>query len=180
MEHPFFLSAESRQLRGQRRAVAVNAPPAGQQWSATPPGGTQWRVLGGTALLTNSIAVGNRFPGVRITLQGTVVYENFFNNNLAASAIKTILYMQNPTMNLAATQSPNVPVLFEPFWLSPGDTIASLTTGFDVADAYTNVSLVVEEVFYTNPQLEIEHRERDQRRAAEDAALASMLTGPAS
>ena len=129
-----------------------------------------WRIIGGLATFVTSAAVANRTVGCQVKLGGNVA--QFTYNTTAVTAGLTIQAVYQPS---TGTTSPaklvnlqSVP--FVPCWLEQGDSFGSLTGLMDVADQYSAISLVVEELWLTNQELS--ERERDA-----EVELEHLLTG---
>lgn len=157
-----FLTGGDKVLPGVRKLQAVQQPAAGSEWVATVPGGRMWRVLGGHATLNTSAAVANRNAGLLIICDGVEVQLNANTNNLTATAAWPIIYQPGTallgTPNFAFRQI----LTFQPYWLEQGDQMKSLTGALDVGDQYSNVNLLIEELWLTNQELyEREHEESE-------------------
>lgn len=151
--HPRFLSNDSKAMRGVRRPMPVPSPAAGAEWSVKVPGGRMWRILGGQALFTASAAVANRLLGLQVTASGALVYVNQSTFAVVAAATPFAVYQPGTALSPAVEDGTAVPIPFVPQWLEQGDTFGSLTGALQAADQYSAITLVIEELWFTNQDL---------------------------
>lgn len=160
--HPLFLTNDGKIDHGVRRPVAVPAPAAGADWSVKVPGGRLWRLLGGQALFTASAAVANRLLGVQVTASGALVQANQSTFAVVAAATPTAVYQSGTALSPANADGTLVPVTFIPQWLEGGDQIGSLTGAIQAGDQYSAITLVIEELWYSNGDLNDEEELAEQ------------------
>lgn len=132
--------------------LTVDNPPAGKEWSLTVPQGSEgawFRPLSVLARLLTSAVAGTRAPSL-VYAKGDYIYAM---TGVAAQAagVDSLISLQNiGVVRLATTTAPVLQVVTGPLspdiLVEPGDRIGSLTPNvFDVADQYSNITVVLEE-----------------------------------
>lgn len=125
--------------------VLIPSPVAGAEWSASPPSGCLWEVLSARALLTTSAVVAARAPAVRhLDPNGNEILRVNIGNTLAASLSAGFNWaagLGDHNASNGFTAGLPLPGLIVP----AGWTVGSSTSNLDVADAYTQVRLLVRE-----------------------------------
>lgn len=127
------------------RNVVVPTPAAGAEWNQVVPAGVTWELLSAYYVLTTSAVVGNRSLTLQVRDPDGNRYVRIYNGGsvtpstaapvswlagLGAIAAGSLLGMALP--------GPAIP-------MPAGHQIGSLTSGMDVADAYTAIILSVRE-----------------------------------
>jgi hypothetical protein len=172
-----FLTTEARILPGVRKVITVPAPAATAEWSVTVPGGEQWRILGGQAAYVAVGGGGTRYTGIVSKILGVTVWQVVGTAEIAGSETISIIYSQaifpfdTPTYTYYGT------IQAAPFWHGSGDTIGSITADMQADDQYTNVSLVVESCYVTNPQLSDIEEAREREIAREWQQIEASQAG---
>lgn len=130
---------------GHLTPLPVGQPAAGADWSAAPPVGATWRVLGGSAQLVTSNAVFNRQVYLVFKHGGLELYRIAAAAVQAASATVVYEFLPGQTIvTLVATYQP----MFLPSWcfLDPRMTVGTTTTNLQAGDQWSNVVLLLEEL----------------------------------
>lgn len=174
---PRFMTESGIVRRGVRRLARVNTPVAGAEWKVTVPSGVQWVPLAANALITNSAAVGNRQYGFVITIDGAECYFNGNTAAQAAAAVNTLHYQQASSLLTAAAMNGRMLIPLVSYVMQPGDSMGSSTVALDVADQYSAVTVLIEEYYYTNQELSLEHQAHEDERQQVMRALSSVV-GP--
>jgi hypothetical protein len=112
-----------------------------------------WRPIAINATLVTSAAVANRIPGIQFQIYGVTTYVNDNSTAITASTTRTLVYQQGSVMVPTLQFTTFNVVCFLPQFLPPGSVINSLTGAIDVADQYSNINAIVEEVTVTDEQL---------------------------
>lgn len=158
--HPRFVTSEGKIARGVRRLQSIPNAAGPAEWAVKVPGGRMWRVLGASAVLGTGATVGNRVPGVQILSQATQLYVNSNTLNVAASSTTSLTYQLGSTLSPGAGVAGVLPIPIPLLWLEPGDSFGSLTSGLVAGDVYSAITLLVEELWFDNQDLndeELEH-----------------------
>lgn len=148
-----FLSHTGQVLPGVRRVVQVTNPAAGADWTVTVPAGVMWEVRAGVATLTTSATVDTRVPTMGVTVDDTLVWSVPWPSGQAAGKVVTFP-VGTGMANGAVYANGSSPALLLPDDLLPqGAVIATSTALLQVGDQWSGISLWVEEVYVTDPQL---------------------------
>lgn len=127
------------------RPILVANPGAGAELSIVTPGDATWELISLRLTFTASAAVANRHPSLVIADADGKEYLRIDPQLVVAAAGVVDV---NFVAGLGYVQAAN-PTLFglpgEPFRIPPGWTIKTATALLDVADAYTNVRMIVRE-----------------------------------
>ena len=173
-DHPVFLTTQGRRLPGVRRAVTVANPNAGADWSVAVPSGVMWRIVCGFDNLATSAAAGSRITTYVVKVDGVKVFQSGAAGNQAAS--NSWPHSFSPYIASMAFFSAAVVMQYPvPDMLLPqGATFGTQTAALDVLDQYSQIALLVDEVYVTNQQLSQRHHEHEQaeRRIERDLSLA--------
>ena len=160
-----FLSHTGRVLPGVRRIVNVPNPAAGHDWLATVPGGVQWVVLGGMSTLVTSAAVANRVPSSVVTVEGFTVVSVLSGFGVSASNTNAFPIVTSTVLGVLTSETDQSFLLYPLTPLPEGAKIGVTTTGLAAADQWSTISLWVEEIYVTDPQLSsIEIAREDEKR----------------
>lgn len=132
--------------RVQRFPVAIAQPAAGADWTLTPTGLGAWRILSLSGLLTTSAAVANRAVAL-VADDQTVTYFRTPASTVQAASLG-IHYSAfdggSSGLTIGVDQALNWPngglVLYQ------GHRLRSVTTLIDVADQWSQVAALVEEL----------------------------------
>jgi len=127
--------------------VAVPAPGAGNEISFTQPGGTRSRIIGGSFIFTTSAAVANRTVTLQVNdISGAITWVT--SRTVQAAGVARTYWLWTGD-NMPADAAPNffLPIPADAY----GDelNVISITTNIDVADAFTAVTLRLDN--YVNP-----------------------------
>lgn len=132
--------------RVQRFPVNAPQPAVGADWTLTPTGLGTWRILSLTAILTASAAVANRnvvlvaddqtttyfrLPALAAQTAGQVVHYDAFDGSSVSNSLAGDQLLDWPNGGLVLRQ---------------GHRLRSITTGIDVADQWSAISAMVEEL----------------------------------
>lgn len=141
-----------------QRIIPIASPAAGNEWSITVPGGSIWSPIGITYRLVCSAAAANRVSTVAFT-DGSTTFGQCSPSVLqvATQSFRYSLWRGLGQGSVSAGASIQVASLPE-LWLPSGFTIASLTSAIDVADQYSAVALIVEEILVQPPGVK-QHRD---------------------
>ncbi|HWY55752.1 MAG TPA: hypothetical protein VNZ03_14890 [Terriglobales bacterium] len=128
----------------EQRIITLASPAVGLDWSAPVPATARWRVNAVQAQLATSAVVANRVPHIIITDgQAHTVYNvPSLTNQVAAT---TFVYSAGATVVTAFFDSAVVMALPYPLKMLQNWTIASLTTGIQAGDQWSNIVLFVKE-----------------------------------
>lgn len=165
---PRFLSREGRVLPGVKRVITVPQPAAGAGWAVTVPGGRQWRVQGGAALLTTDATAANRLPVVQLSDQTSVWWDVAPDASVPASTAQRFSLGAGVAQGGANVAGFPIVLPLPDMFLPAGTRLAVTTTAEDVNDQWSAVALMVEESYLDDQELTILHLEVE---AAERAAL---------
>lgn len=133
---------------GNMRVITVAVPATGAEWTQTVQNGARWRIMGIEAKLITAVAVAARVPKVQFfdTLSSLPFYTAVPSQAVAAAT--TVQVCAAPG---AASSAPELTTVNQALptdmilsGLNP-TTISSLTSLLQAGDAYTNISLFVEE-----------------------------------
>lgn len=142
--------------RVQRYVATPPQPAAGADWTLTPTGLGAWRILSLTAILTASGAVANRsvvlvaddqtttffrLPALAAQTAGQVVHYDAFDGSSVSNSLTGDQLLDWPNGGLVLRQ---------------GYRLRSITTGIDVADQWSAIAAMIEELpsgrrFLTTP-----------------------------
>lgn len=167
---PRFLAREGRILPGEKRVVAVANPAAGAGWSVTVPGGRQWRIQGGVALLTTDAVVANRIPQITLSDQTTTWWDASVDVNIPASTPQRFSFGALGVPGAAQTPGDAIIVPLPDMFLPAGTQLAAITTAEDVGDQWTGIALMVEECWLDDQMLSTLSIQGDAAIAASIAA----------
>ena len=178
-----FVTYDTHVLPGIRHVINVPSPAVGTDWSITVPGGKQWRLTGGSAVLTTGVTVSNRNMGVQYWTQGIISYFNFNGSALAASSSGTAVFCPATAIDSIVTDGSYYGVPINPTWIASGDNIQSYTVNLKPVDQWSAINLVIEEIWITDEQLTNVQAaiEADEQRTARELQAAysqsNMLGG---
>lgn len=131
----------------QQRTIPVVQPAAGAQWSFTVPGGVVWVVRAIGATLTTSAVAGTRTVGVEVTDGNVGVAGAVHSRTLAASLTQRFYWMTeysaSPAGAAGGIASDSYPIMPMP----AGWTLTSKAAAFDVGDQWSNVQLLVTQLY---------------------------------
>jgi hypothetical protein len=120
---------------GEHKTFQIASPSAGQDFTIAVPTGKSWKVNIVRAVLTAAAGGSTRTVSFDFRRQGSL---NFFSVNGALSVgggvAGLVTMFQGGTVNLPCT-----------LVLSAGDTIASYTSGIAAGDAWSQITVTVEE-----------------------------------
>lgn len=120
---------------GEHKTVQVASPVAGQDFTISVPAGKTWKVNIVRAVLAAAAGGSTRTVSFDFRRQGA---QNFFSVNGALSvgggAAGLVTMFRGGTVNLP-----------EPLVLNSGDTIASYTSNIAAGDAWSQITVTVEE-----------------------------------
>lgn len=159
---PRFFSREGRHLPGVKRAVPVPQPAAGAEWTVNVPGGRQWRIIGGAAQLVASAAVANRRPGLSLGDESTTTARTVSALQVQAGATALLGYLPDSGVTAPAGVDTVGLVPAWDAWIPGGFVISSATPGLQAGDQYSQVSLMIEELYVDDQELSKLGEERDQ------------------
>lgn len=148
-----FLSHTGKILPGVRRVVTIPQPAAGVGLVFVVPGGVQWWVGAGYFTLATDAVVGNRFLAASVTVDGLLVWNTWPGYVQPASELSGY-GMQSTSGYSAASNNGARSFLPLPGEYLPEGAIVSLSiNSADANDQLSALSLWVEEVYVTDPQL---------------------------
>ena len=131
--------------RGAPKLITAPAPAAGADFTLTPPVGVRWRILGGQAQLKTSAAVANRQVLLEVTRGGVVVFTCPSPSVQAAGLTYAYQLLPGVTQPTLVSTYPVLPfpvaVVLDETW-----RLASSTAAIDVADQWSAIALLVEEL----------------------------------
>ncbi len=132
--------------RVQRFPVQAAKPAAGADWALTPTGLGGWRILSLTATLAASAAVANRFVALTADDQ-TMTYFRVPSGG-AQTAGLTLHYSAFDGSSVFAPVGADQELDWPTggLFLAQGNFLRSVTTGIDVADQWSNITAMVEEL----------------------------------
>ena len=148
-----FLTDTGQIRAGVVRNVQIPNPAAGAEFKVTVPSGVMWRIATGQATLTTAVTVSTRIPQIQLTSQGVNVGVYTGTETDPASTTAFVTFSQTLPSAAAASGSVNSVIALPTYTLAEGDTLASLTAGIEATDQYSAITILVEEFYFTNPQL---------------------------
>lgn len=174
---PRFLSRDGLILPGEKRVIQVGQPAAGAEWSVTVPGGRQWFIIGGLAILTTSAVVANRRPGFQAS-DGTTTYLQAVGLvQVAASQFARLGYGPHLTASVQGAADAVENIVTPYGWLPPGSVLQSLTLNLSAGDQYSAVALFVEECWLDDQEITKLAMEADNQEAGTPLPWGQTFTG---
>jgi len=160
-----FLSPLSHEAAwGQNRVVKVEPPGEGNHWEATVPGGYCWSPVAIRFTLTTSAEAGSRVPAIFIESgSGTRLAEIGTSESTKESHTVTDTFLRefgNNRLNQNLSSTGTMPNLL----IEQGWKIGDATVGLLAKDAFTNITLWVEEF-----EIAFDHTIQKAERAIRDA-----------
>lgn len=134
------------------RQVRLNQPAAGTQWELRPGGQRWWRVISLLARLTTSAVVGNRRVSLRLSDGGHTYWAMESHANHIASTTADYMAHTGATANAADSLVLTLPLPSAGLLIRPGAVLVSAVSGMDVADAWSAIVALVEEVPEAGPR----------------------------
>lgn len=155
---PRFSGSDAAAYIGQRRERFPPLPGPGVDWSFTLPSGAGYQLLLGTATLTTSAAVANRFPTIALQNgDGLTFFRSIDSTAIPATTAASISF--GPDVTTGAGNTGQLVTIGMPFInLDAGWRIAVITGGLDVADQWSGVRLYLSELHDTDPAEAPGHR----------------------
>lgn len=133
-------------IRRNYRQVRANRPDPGANWELRPGGQRWWRVVSMVARLTTSAVVGNRRVSIRASDGGHVYF--VAEAHLVHPASTVVDYAAHTGAPVTAGDNLVLPLPLPSAGLlvRPGGVLASSVTNLDVADQWSAVVALVEEI----------------------------------
>lgn len=156
-----FLSHTGKILPGVRRVVQVPNPAPATGWNVTVPAGVQWYVLAGYADLATDATVGNRFIGMKLTVNGVLVKNVATSGAIAPSSTAPVNFGSGPGVQSGQTGAVYGLVPLSNGLLPTGSNVAMTASGYGAGDQWSSIALWIEEVYVTDSQLSEIQRERE-------------------
>lgn len=131
---------------GVQKRVTIPNPAPGADWSFPLPGGSAWRLLSLVGLLTTSAVVANRVVKFQ-TLDGAAVFNTVGLPFTQGQSVAQV-YCLSSYPPFAISSSPSTPIgVAYPNWFLPAGYIIRAATGLiDVADQWSQLEGLFEEV----------------------------------
>lgn len=149
-------------LPGVRRVLQVPSPAAGQDWIVVVPAGVQWWILGGVASLTTDATVANRLVNAIATVDGLQIWNVQTAYAQAASLVLSYTFESSGGLFPGPNGGNREIMPFPGAELPQGSVFGVHTANLDAADQWSNISLWVEEYYFTNAQLSELERSKEQ------------------
>lgn len=143
----------ARGFPGYGHLVLITAPNpgAGNDWVLTPPAGSVWRVLWGSAKLVTSASAGTRQVTLQLLTGNLVVGQMASPDTQATGLTYTYQFVPGIAQPTLASTFPVVSLpallLLDPRW-----TLQSSTSGILAGDVWSGVSFLVEELAPAPPE----------------------------
>lgn len=161
---PHFSGSDASAYVGQRRERFPAPPAAGADWSFTLPAGAAYQLLVGTATLTTSAQVANRFPTIAFQNgDGLTFLRTVDIAGIAATTTASISFGQDVTTGtgnsgqLATIETPALVI-------DAGWRIAAITVGLQTEDAWSSIRLYLAELDDFAPAQAPGHEHRHHER----------------
>jgi len=144
LSYPQSPTESSLNGRGWIHVVSLANPGAGSEWSVTVPAGVRWQVRAINATLQTSAAVANRTPCVRIVplALGSGILTPVGTAQAASLVLLYSWWNGAYPLSTGTLQSAPLPTQL---LLPAASVVTSFTNNLQVADAWTNISLDIEE-----------------------------------
>lgn len=136
----------SRGFTRRWRVLHVTDPAAGADWSTTAPGSAARRIVSLHARLVASAAVANRQVALIASSSAGRWYQQAWS--VTQTAGQTVDYGAHTAAGTAgaAPGTASVPLPAAGLLLLPGFQLSVVTTGIDVADQWSGVNLLIDEI----------------------------------